>query len=257
MQVQNKDEEVNQKLCDLPIESVKRICSFLSFKDLLRACSTFPGWNYVLSLPYNEPLIANNFATNIQWIDGYLCRFISTGFYPAQFVDDRRAVMYYTDADSKASNYPKPNLCRTLKVHFVVGESLHPKRYYRHAFRAHFKKMLERRKIENVIYRDRRYCLIEDADIVIYAVYGTGSRQERFEEVVEKLSSHQILLVVRFRFRNEMEKSNLQCLSECYECLEDFLGAPGSPNWRIWIMRLNPCYNHLLPMFEWACSQLV
>ncbi|KAM7535108.1 hypothetical protein Aperf_G00000099152 [Anoplocephala perfoliata] len=113
----NNNEEIDQKLSDLPIECIKRICSCLSFKDLVKACTTFSGWKYVPSLPKYKRLIANFLDTDIQWLDGRLCQLISNDSNQAQFSDALEAIRYYA-AESEAIDCSKP---RTQGVCFRAG----------------------------------------------------------------------------------------------------------------------------------------
>ncbi|KAM7539424.1 hypothetical protein Aperf_G00000055532 [Anoplocephala perfoliata] len=97
--------DADQHVEDLPIESIKRICARMDVAEMVRVCLTLPGWDYVLSLPYNKKML-EDYVQRFQWLDKRLCELVAEELSTSSFSDVPQAILHHFTEETIACNRP-------------------------------------------------------------------------------------------------------------------------------------------------------
>ncbi|KAM7538595.1 hypothetical protein Aperf_G00000052552 [Anoplocephala perfoliata] len=225
--------ESDQKLDDLPIENIKRICACLSAPEMVRVCLRLPGWDYVLNLPYNKKKLAD-YAQGFQWLDKRLCELVAEESCTPFFADLTQAIFHYLTEESRDVTWPTANSDYRIQVLVycdyiaLLQNEPSPTLAVKHL-----------RRLHTLIYSKHwflpsHHVVLHDG-VMICVTFGMPPNLLQFEQLVGRLGPYNILLVLLLKLPNEKNRnSNLQHLISFVKYYHNILRRVECIDWRIW-----------------------
>ncbi|KAM7535559.1 hypothetical protein Aperf_G00000099078 [Anoplocephala perfoliata] len=245
-------EDFDQKLEDLPIESIKRICACLDTKEMVGVCLTLPGWDYVLTLPYNKKKL-DEYVHGFHWLDKRLCELLSEESSTFPFSDVIQAILYRLTEESRDASLPtvsggfRPAILAQLDFSFPIF-SPPPINMFRHFISP----ILDPYNYHLYSYMPQT---LETYSFTLYVIPYMPPNIYQFEALVDGLATHSVLLIVLLKFSDEKNaKSDLQLLIELHKHFRNILRRLECISWRICCVELaeNEARN-AKEAVDWAC----